>query len=111
VQQLGERWTPFLRSGYADDGGSPLQKSVSVGFLYQPESAGDQLGVGLNWGQPNETTFGSGLDDQITTEAFYRLQVTPQFALTPNVEYINDPAVNPETSSLWVVGLRARLAL
>jgi len=111
VQQLGERWTPFLRGGYADDGGSLLQKSVSAGFLYQPKSAGDQLGVGLNWGQPNKTTFGPDLDNQITAEAFYRLQVTPQFALTPNLEYIKDPALNPENSSLWVIGLRARLAL
>jgi porin len=111
VRQLGDDWTPFLRGGYADDGGSLLEKSLSIGFLYQPKSAGGQLGVGLNWGEPNETTFGPDLDDQITAEAFYRFQITPQFALTPNLEYIKDPALNPENSSLWVVGLRARLAL
>jgi hypothetical protein len=107
----GERWTPFLPGGYADDGGGLLQRSVSVGSLYQPLSEGGQLGVGLNWGQPNKTTFGPGLDNQIMVEAFYRLQVTPQFALKPNVEYIKDPALNSENSSSWVVGLRARLAL
>ena len=53
----------------------------------------------------------TGLDDQVTAEVFYRLQVTPQFALTPNVEYINNPALNPQNDSLWVVGLRARMAL
>jgi porin len=111
VQQLGERWTPFLRGGYADDGGSLLQKSVSVGFLCQPPAAGDQLGVGLNWGEVNQSTFGNGLDDQVTAEVFYRAQITPQFALTPSVEYIDSPALNPENSSLWVVGIRARMAL
>jgi porin len=110
VQQLGERWTPFLRGGYADDGGSLLQKSVSAGFLFNP-NAGDQLGLGLNWGQVNKGTFGDGLGDQVTAELFYRLQVTPQFALTPNVEYIDNPALNPENDSLWVLGLRARMAL
>jgi porin len=111
VQQLGERWTPFLRGGYADDGGSLLQKSVSAGFLFQPPAAGDQLGVGLNWGEVNESTFGGGRDDQITAELYYRLQVTPQFALTPSIEYIDNPALNPENGSLWVLGIRARMAL
>jgi porin len=111
VQQFGERWTPFLRGGYADDGGSLLQKSVSLGFLFQPPAAGDQLGVGLNWGEVNQSTFGEGLDDQVTTEVFYRAQITPQFALTPSVEYIHSPALNPENSGLWVVGIRARMAL
>jgi porin len=111
VQQLGERWMPFLRGGYTEDGGSLLQKSVSVGFLYQPKSAGDQLGVGVNWGEINESTFGKGLDDQVTVEVFYRLQITPQFALTPSLEFIGNPALNPENHSLWVFGLRARMAL
>ena len=111
VQQLGDRWMPFLRGGYADDGGSLMQKSIGVGFLYQPKSAGDQLGVGLNWGEVNETTFGPNLDDQITAEVFYRIQITPQFALTPNIEYIDNPALNPENDNLWVIGLRARMAL
>ena len=111
VQQLGERWTPFVRGGYANDGGSLLQKSLSVGALYSPKSSGDQLGIGLNWGQVNETTFGPDLDDQYTAELYYRLQVTPQFALTPNLEAIKNPALNPDNNSLWVVGLRARLAL
>ena len=111
VREIGKRWTAFLRGGYADDGGSLLQKSVSAGFLYQPASSGDQLGVGLNWGEPNESTFGPGLDAQLTAEAFYRLQVTPQLAVTPNLEFIKDPALNQANDSLWVVGVRARLAL
>ena len=79
--------------------------------VFQPPAAGDQLGVGLNWGEVNQSTFGEGLDDQVTTEVFYRAQITPQFALTPSVEYIHSPALNPENSGLWVVGIRARMAL
>ena len=111
VRHINEKWMPFVRGGYAEDGGSLLQKSISGGVLYQSEPGGDLLGVGLNWGQPNKTTFGPGLDDQYTFEAFYRFQLTQQLAITPSVEYLKNPALNPNDDSLWVVGVRARLAL
>ena len=111
VSYLNEKWMPFLRGGYAEDGGSLLQKSLSAGFLYQRDPGSDLIGVGLNWGQPNESSFGPGLDDQYTAEAFYRFQLTQQLAVTPSVEYIKNPALNPEDDSIWVIGVRARLAL
>jgi porin len=42
---------------------------------------------------------------------YYRLQITDQFALTPDIQYLVDPAQNPTEDSLWIFGLRARLAL
>ncbi len=111
VRYLDGQWMPFLRGGYAQDGGSLLEKSLSLGFLYQNEPGRDLLGVGFNWGEPNETTFAPGLDDQYTVEAFYRFQLTQQLAITPSVEYLQNPALNPQDDSLWVLGLRARLAL
>ena len=110
VQHINDQWMPFLRGGYAQDGGSLLQKSVGVGVLYQPNTRGE-LGFGMNWGEPNETTFTTGLDDQYTMEAFYRFQLTQQFAITPSIEYIKNPALNPQENDIWVVGLRARFAL
>lgn len=65
---LNGKWLPFLRAGYADDGGSLLEASVSAGFGYHRGK--DLLGVGVNWGRPNESTFSPGLDDQLTV--FYR---------------------------------------
>lgn len=111
ISYVNDQWMPFVRGGYANDGGSLLQKSLSVGFLYQKDPTGDLFGLGLNWGQPNETTFTPGLDDQYTMEAFYRFQFTQQFAITPSVEYLKNPALNPGHNSIWVFGLRARLAL
>jgi porin len=102
---------PFVRGGYADDGGTLMQKSVSVGFAYQEIAGRDVLGIGLNWGEVNENTFASGLKDQTSLEAYYRFQLTEQFALTPDIQYIKDPPLNPAEDSLWIVGLRARLAL
>jgi porin len=111
IQYVAGKWMPFVRGGYAKDGGSLLEKSISIGFLYQDTPAKDLLGVGLNWGQPNKSTFRPGLDDQLTLEVFYRFQITQQFALTPNIQYLKNPALNPGDDSLWVFGLRARLAL
>lgn len=102
---------PFVRGGYANDGGSLLEKSLSVGFGYHTFGGRDQLGVAANWGEPNEDSFGSGLDDQYTFEVFYRFQLTEQLAITPDIQYLVDPALNPDEDKLWVVGLRARLAL
>lgn len=59
----------FPRGGWAEDGGSILEASVSAGSGYQRERGDDVLGVGLNWGRPNRDTFGQALDDQFTAEA------------------------------------------
>ncbi|MGV6825632.1 MAG: carbohydrate porin [bacterium] len=111
IDYINEKWMPFIRGGYADDGGSLLQKSVSIGFLYQAVPGADLLGMGVNWGEVNESSFAQGLDDQVTVEAFYRFQLTQQIAITPSIEYIDSPALNPQHDDLWVIGLRARLAL
>jgi porin len=103
--------TPFIRGGYANDGGTLLERSVSMGLGYNTVGGRDQLGVAANWGRPNEDSFGPGLDYQYTFEVYYRLQVTEQFALTPDIQYLVNPAQNPTEDSLWVFGLRARLAL
>jgi porin len=103
------KWMPFLRAGYAKDGGSLLQKSVSAGVGYHLSDGKSLLGAGVNWGQPNETTFGPGLDDQYTVEAFARMQVLQNFQLTPDIQYIKNPARNPDADHSWVFGLRARV--
>ena len=104
-----DKWMPFVRGGYADEGGTLLQKSVSVGLGYN--ALGNQLGMAANWGQPNEDSFGPDLDDQFVLEAYYRWQLTEQFAITPDIQYLKEPALNPEYDSLWIFGFRGRLAL
>ena len=107
---MNEHWITFARGGYAKDGGSLLETSLVGGFAYQTVPGGNQLGVAYNWGAPNESSWGSGLDDQHTLEAFYRIQLWKEVAITPDIQYIKNPALNPEASSMWVYGLRARLA-
>ena len=113
-QTFADKWLAFARGGFAEDGGSLLEKSISVGGGYAPNGigapgSGQLLGFGANWGQPNSALFGSGLDDQYAMEVYYRLQVTREFAITPDVQLLIDPALNPEEDTIWVFGLRARL--
>ena len=87
------------------------ERSVGTGLGYYMAGTRDLLGVGLNWSKPSESSFGPGLDDQYTFELYYRYQLSQNLALTPDIQFIKDPALNPNESSIWVLGLRARLAL
>jgi porin len=111
TRYLGKKWMPFVRAGYAKDGAALMQKSLSVGFAYQPVPGSDVLGVGFNWGEPNESSFGPGLRDQYTAEVYYRWNLTPRFAVTPDMQLLIHPALDPELDRTWVFGVRARLAL
>ena len=108
---LKDKWMPFLRGGFADDAGSLLESSVSGGLGYQRIAGRDVVGLAVNWGKPNETTWGPGLDDQYTVEAFWRWQVGKQLAITPDVQLLVNPANNPESDQAWVYGVRARFAI
>jgi len=108
---VNDTYMPFVRGGWTEDAGSLLSTSISAGMGWYVYKRADLCGFAVNWGEPNETTFGSGLDDQYTFETFYRIQMSPNFALTPDLQFIVDPALNPSASSTWVIGLRARLAI
>jgi porin len=109
-RSVNEHWMPFIRAGYAKDGGSLLEKSLTAGFAYQAVSGANQLGFAYNWGVPNESSWGPDLDNQHTLEVFYRIQLWKEIAITPDIQYIMNPALNPDDDLLWVFGLRARLA-
>jgi porin len=110
---VDDQWMPFLRGGYAEDGGVVLQKSISAGVAYQPKPGPgrDVIGFGFNWGEPNEDSFGPGLDDQYTAELFYRMNLAKHLAVTPDVQVIFNPALNPEKDVIGIFGVRARFEL
>ena len=107
-----DRYLPFFRYGKSDGGGGALdEEMISIGLgIYEGES-GDGFGVGLSKSTPSELTFAPGLKDQYTGEVFYRYMLSKHFAITPDVQYIKDPALNPTDSSVWVAGVRARLTI
>ncbi len=66
----------------------------------------DLLGFNVNRSKPPE----SDLDDQYTAELFYRLQLAQNLAITPDVQLLINPALNPNEDVIWLFGLRARLS-
>ena len=108
---IENKWLPFLRGGFAKDGGTLLQKSITTGVGYQPVAGGNLLGAAFGWGEPNETTIASEINNQYTVELFYRLQILTQFAITPDIQFLINPALNPNASSIFLWGIRGRLAL
>ena len=110
ITSFDNGFMPFIRAAMADEAALLLKKSVSVGFGYQGFLKQDQLGVAYNWGEPNDDNFGDGLDDQHTVEVFYRFQLAKQIAITPDIQYIKNPALNPTKDDLFILGLRVRFA-
>jgi porin len=112
VHFLEDKYMPFLRYGDSDGGGGALNERVlSLGLGIYDQDSGDLFGVGLSKSTPSELTIASGLDDQLTAEVFYRFMLSQHFAVTPDLQYIKDPALNPEHDSIWIAGVRARLTL
>ena len=109
--QLNERWQPFLRFGHSDGGaGVAAEDAASVGVEMKPRM--DQVwSIGFGWAKPSRKTHGPGLDEEYVLETSYKFQLSPNFSLTPDLQYVRNPARNPDENSVWVLGLRAILTL
>jgi len=106
------KWMPYLRAGYSSKGGGWfLQKSVSAGLGYHLKDNVSLLGLGFNWSQPNEGTYGEKLKNQFSTEVFCRFQVLRNLELSPQIQWVINPALNPNADQSWVFGLRSRIFL
>lgn len=110
---VDDQWLPFLRGGFAEDGGALLEASVSAGLGWQPTPGPgrDVLGLGINWGRPNSDSFGPGRDDQWTGELFYRLNLGANIAVTPDLQLIINPALDQRRDIVGIFGLRVRVVL
>ncbi|MDX2475590.1 MAG: carbohydrate porin [Candidatus Krumholzibacteria bacterium] len=108
---VGERWQPFVRAGWAEEGSAVWDRSLSGGLGFFPRGAADLLSLGLNWSRPSRTVYESELKDQYTVEMLYRWRPFRAFTITPNVQFLFDPALNPDEDLVMVFGARGRLAL
>ncbi|OIQ39138.1 MAG: hypothetical protein BM563_04825 [Bacteroidetes bacterium MedPE-SWsnd-G1] len=108
---LGFNWTynevfmPFVKVGWSNGDASIYTQSYTAGFILRPNLNKDLIGFGLNWG---DTQSGIG---QLSTELFYRFQISQNFAVTPSAQYYNNPALNTDLDNMFVFGLRGRITL
>lgn len=111
VQTYG-RFKPFARAGYADineRGPTPAKHMANIGLVTDGifGQANDRIGIGYTWSDPAD----SSLDNQHTIDAYYRVQVTSEIQFGPTLELIFDPVRNPDDDTIYIWGLRARIAL
>ena len=84
-----------------------MNQTATLGLLHYRADRSDLIGVAVNWGNPSD----DALDDQYTGELFYRLQLSQNLAITPSVQLLIDPAINPDEDHVWIGGIRIRLTL
>lgn len=105
---------PFIRGGFSEGDIALYDQSISAGFGYFGLAGeGNNLGFAVNWSNVNDNLEGAylvGDSSQFTTEIYYNVQVNEFIQITPDIEYIKDPAFSTESSS-WVFGIRARVVI
>jgi len=111
VQRFGQ-FSPFLRYGYADveeDGPTPVKHMANAGLVIDGifGDINDRIGIGYTWSDPADQSLGQ----QDAIDAYYRMQLTPEIQVGPTFEAIFDPVRYPDEDSVYVWGVRARIAI
>ncbi len=94
----------FIRVGYSEGDAAQLRRFAGVG-VSKKLFGRDVIGVATSWGSPPDKT----ARNQMTSELFYRLQVTQNLVLTPDVQIFYKPSFNLNKDWITVIGLRFRL--
>jgi porin len=101
------RLSPFIRFGYSREDGGQLVRLLLAGGAGVVIRRSDLAGLATSWSGP----VNSSLRNQVTTEAFYRLQLFEHLQVTPNIQFTINPSETLETDALWIVSvLRMRLS-
>lgn len=105
-QELVYGIVPFFRIGYTDPDVSIFEFNVSGGIsILSPFGrSGDRFGFGVAHG----ITSRSALQDETLVEIFYRVQVTDTLQVSPDVQFLMNPARNPGEDFIAILGLRCR---
>lgn len=104
---FAKKLMPFLRVGWSKGLAPFMNKSITAGIVYRVLNMSDVVGVGFNAGKPSLSI----LRTQYTAELFYRIQIARILAITPSVQLLIHPALNPMKSTAWLFGARARFAI
>jgi porin len=112
VQNLNETWAVFGRANGANGFVTPIKKSYALGAAINnplKRTATDQiaLAVGLSVAASPPTN-PSSARNEIVLEAYWTWTFGG-LLLTPSVQYISHPALNPTRDAVWVGSLRATL--
>ena len=108
-QRLGRDWNVFARWGKRTVGEGAFENALTLGaeLTGQSWARGDDA-LGLAWGRLK----GSGAEHsaEYNAELYYRFKVNDYLALTPDFQWINQPAGDTNAATIRVISLRATLS-
>jgi porin len=102
---VNDRWMPFFRWGLSEGDAPQARQQLTTGLMLNIPGRSDQLGVGAWWQDLSHRD----LDDQSGMEVFYRWALIPNLAITPSIQLLNDPALNPDADRIILLGVRVRV--
>ena len=100
---INNTWLPFFRAGISQGTAALYERSVSTGVAYLGRNT-DGAGIGLTWAEANGVP-----GTQFTTEAFYRFSISPGLQITPSIQVISQPLLNPDQDNFTLLSLRTRV--
>jgi porin len=106
-QDLDERVGAFLRYGYSEREVGRLEHMVSGGLVFSDPFGldhGDVAGVGVSWTRPNRAD-----DGDLSTELYYKVQLTANMQVTPSMLVVFDPENSDAADPVAVFGIRLRV--
>jgi porin len=109
--QLSEKYFPFVRFGSSNGGAGVAAEASLSGGIEIAMRPDETWTLGAGWARPSERTHGSGLRNEWVVESSYKFQLGNNFSLTPDVQWLFNPANNPDRSSVIVAGVRFIMVL
>ena len=103
-QELSPKLATFFRFGTGDGRRTEVQQSLAAGVVFTQFLGynNDWLGIGLAWQDPSDNT----RRDDYGMELFWRLQLTEDIQVTPDVQLYFDPSRNATSDIGAAFGLR-----
>jgi len=97
----------FARASLSDKDIADIHKFLSFGIAIDgvANRNWDRIGIGYARGTPSD----ADLRTETIIETYWRFQLNPFVAITPDVQLVIDPADNPDENKVWVVGARLQL--
>lgn len=120
LQTNGQGLGVFCRYGNQDGdlnfGANPTEHFLSAGAQYKglfPHRDEDALGVAFYTAIASDERRQNhegdkNLDRETGYEFYYRCQITPAIALSPGVQYIQQPGARTSNADAWLVAIRSR---
>jgi hypothetical protein len=114
-QQLGPQTTVFTRLGKSTQGDIAFDTAVTIGAELRGHRWGraeDRLGIAYGWLDTSpEYRRTTGFDEaENHFEIYYKWHLNEHVSLTPDIQWIKNPAGDGAADAVTVIGLRAKAA-